>query len=162
MSYLITVKSALKSVFVLFSTISIISLFLSLYQFTVMSIGLSLLIFTLSIIIFRLLIHFILDKYRAYGGNIKNVAIIGFDKKGLDFFQTINTNPHLGIRSKGIYCNSKKRKEGVPSLGKISNFYKNSQEISEVYISDDISKKLKKELIAVSYTHLTLPTNSGV
>ena len=60
-SYLITVKSALKSVFVLFSTISIISLFLSLYQFTVMSIGLSLLIFTLSIIIFRLLIHFILD-----------------------------------------------------------------------------------------------------
>ena len=146
-SYLITVKSALKSVFVLFSTISIISLFLSLYQFTVMSIGLSLLIFTLSIIIFRLLIHFILDKYRAYGGNIKNVAIIGFDKKGLDFFYTISNNLHLGIRSKGIYCNSKKRKEGVPSLGKISNFYKNSQEISEVYISDDISKKLKKELI---------------
>lgn len=146
-SYLITVKSALKSVFVLFSTISIVSLFLNLYEFTMMSIGLSLLIFTSSIIIVRLSIHFILDRYRAYGGNIKNVAIIGFDKKGFDFFQTINNNLHLGIRSKGIYSDSKKPKNGVPFLGKISNFYKNFKEVSEVYISDDISKKLKKELI---------------
>ena len=153
-SYLITVKSALKSVFVLFSTISIISLFLSLYQFTVMSIGLSLLIFTLSIIIFRLLIHFILDKYRAYGGNIKNVAIIGFDKKGLDFFKTINNNPHLGIRSKGIYSNSKIKKKEVPFLGEIKNFYKNCEKVSEVYISDDVSKKIKKELI--EYADLNL------
>ncbi len=146
-SYLITVKSALKSVFVLFSTISIVSLFLNLYEFTMMSIGLSLLIFTLSIISVRLLIHFILDRYRAYGGNIKNVAIIGLDKKGLDFFQTINNNPHLGIRSKGIYSDTKKLKKEVPFLGKISNFYKNFHEVSEVYISDEISKKLKKELI---------------
>ena len=146
-SYLITVKSALKSVFVLFSTVSIVSLFLNLYEFTMMSIGLSLLVFTLSIISVRLLIHFILDRYRAYGGNIKNVAIIGFDKKGLDFFNTISKNPHLGIRSNGIYSDSKKHKKGVPFLGKISNFYKNFQEVSEVYISDEISKKLKKELI---------------
>jgi len=146
-SYLITVKSALKSVFVLFSTVSIISLFLNLYQFSVMSIGLSLLIFTLSIIIVRLLIHFILDRYRSYGGNIKHVAVIGCDKKGLDFFNTINNNPHLGIRSKGIYSNSINQKKEIPYLGKISNFYKNSQEISEVYISDDINKKLKRELI---------------
>ena len=146
-SYLITVKSALKSVFVLFSTVSIVSLFLNLYEFTMMSIGLSLLVFTLSIISVRLLIHFILDRYRAYGGNIKNVAIIGFDKKGLDFFYTISKNPHLGIRSNGIYSDSKKHKKGVPFLGKISNFYKNFQEVSEVYISDEISKKLKKELI---------------
>ena len=111
MSYLITVKSALKSVFVLFSTISIVSLFLNLYEFTMMSIGLSLLVFTLSIISVRLLIHFILDKYRAYGGNIKNVAIIGFDKKGLDFFNTISKNPHLGIRSNGIYSDTKKQKK---------------------------------------------------
>ena len=83
MSYLITFKSALKSVLVLFSTISIVSLFLNLYVFTITSISLSLLIFTISIVSFRLLIHFILDRYRAYGGNIKNVAIIGFDKKGV-------------------------------------------------------------------------------
>ena len=67
-SYLITLKSALKSVLVLFSTISIVSLFLNLYVFTITSISLSLLIFTISIVSFRLLIHFILDRYRAYGG----------------------------------------------------------------------------------------------
>ena len=146
-SYLITVKSALKSVFVLFSTISIFSLFLNLYQFSVMSIGLSLLILTLSIIIVRLLIHFILDRYRAYGGNIKNVAIIGCDKKGIEFYKTIAQNLHTGIRSKGIYGNSLKSNISIPYLGSITDFYNNSENISEVYISDDLSKKLKKELI---------------
>ena len=146
-SYLITLKSALKSVLVLFSTISIVSLFLNLYVFTITSISLALLIFTISIVFFRLLIHFILDKYRAYGGNIKNVAIIGFDKKGVEFYNTINNNLHLGIRSSGIYNNNFIKKKSIPYLGKINEFYKNSSGISEVYISDDINKKVKKELI---------------
>ena len=97
-SYLITLKSSLKSIFVLFSSISIVSLFLSLYIFTMTSISLALLTFTSLIIIYRLLIHFILERYRAYGGNIKNVAIIGFDKNGVEFYRTINKNLHLGIR----------------------------------------------------------------
>ena len=146
-SYLITLKSALKSVFVLFSSISIVSLFLNLYVFTITSISLSLLIFTISIVSFRLLIHFILDKYRAYGGNIKNVAIIGFDKKGVEFYRTINKNLHLGIRSSGIYSNTFMKKKSIPYLGKIKDFYENSTGFSEVYISDDINKKVKKELI---------------
>ncbi len=146
-SYLITFKSALKSVLVLFSSISIVSLFLSLYEFTITSISLALLIFTISIVFFRLLIHFILDRYRSYGGNIKNVAIIGFDKKGVEFYNTINNNLHLGIRSSGIYNNNFIKKKSIPYLGKINEFYKNSSGISEVYISDDINKKVKKELI---------------
>ena len=146
-SYLITLKSALKSVFVLFSSISIVSLFLSLYVFTITSISLALLIFTISIVSFRLLIHFILDRYRAYGGNIKNVAIIGFDKKGVEFYNTINNNLHLGIRSTGIYNNNFIKEKSIPYLGKINEFYRNSTGITEVYISDDINKKVKKELI---------------
>ena len=146
-SYLITLKSALKSVFVLFSSISIVSLFLSLYLLTITSISLALLIFTISIVSFRLLIHFILDRYRAYGGNTKNVAIIGFDKKGVEFYNTINNNLHLGFRSSGIYNNNFIKKKSIPYLGKINEFYKNSSGISEVYISDDINKKAKKELI---------------
>ncbi|MAR62407.1 MAG: hypothetical protein CMC45_00820 [Flavobacteriaceae bacterium] len=153
-SYLVTIKSALKSVFVLFSTISIVSLFLNLYEFTMISIGLALLVFTISITLGRLLIHFILDKYRAYGGNIKNVAIIGSDKKGVEFYKTIAQNLHLGIRSKGIYGNSLKSYISVPYLGTIKDFYKNSRNIDEIYISDDISKKLKKELIQFSDLNL--------
>ncbi len=153
-SYLITVKSALKSVFVLFSTISIVSLFLNLYEFTMTSIGLALLVFTVSITLGRLLIHAILDKYRAYGGNIKNVAIIGSDKKGIEFYKTIAQNLHLGIRSKGIYCNSFKSNISIPYLGPIKDFYNNSRNIDEIYISDEVNKKLKKELIQFSDLNL--------
>ena len=153
-SYLITIKSSLKSVFVLFSTISIVSMFLNLYEFTMTSIGLAILIFTASITIGRLLIHAILDKYRAYGGNIKNVAIIGFDKKGVEFYKTINENLHLGIRSSGIYCNKLRFNDTIPHLGTIDSFFKNSKNINEVYISDDLSVKLKKELIEFSDLNL--------
>ncbi|MFL2612572.1 MAG: exopolysaccharide biosynthesis polyprenyl glycosylphosphotransferase [Flavobacteriaceae bacterium] len=153
-SYLITIKSAFKSVFVLFSTISIVSLFLNLYEFTMTSIGLALLVFTISITIDRLLIHAILDKYRAYGGNIKNVAIIGSDKKGIEFYKTIAQNLHLGIRSKGIYGESLKSNISIPYLGSINDFYNNSKNINEVYISDDLSVKLKKELIEFSDLNL--------
>ena len=153
-SYLVTIKSSLKSVFVLFATVSIVSLFLNLYEFTMRSIGLSLLVFTISIILGRLLIHAILDKYRAYGGNIKNVAIIGSDKKGVEFYKTIAQNLHLGIRSNGIYSNSYNSKISIPYLGSIQDFYNNSKNIDEVYISDDLSKKLKKELIQFSDLNL--------
>ena len=153
-SYLVTIKSALKSVFVLFSTISIVSLFLNLYEFSMTSIGIALLVFTISITLGRLLIHFILDKYRAYGGNIKNVAIIGSDKKGVEFYKTIAQNLHLGIRSKGVYSNSFKSNISIPYLGTIHDFYNNSKNIDEVYISDDLSKKLKKELIQFSDLNL--------
>ena len=153
-SYLITIKSAFKSVFVLFSTVSIVSLFLNLYEFTMTSIGLALLVFTISITTERLLIHAILDKYRAYGGNIKNVAIIGSDKKGIEFYKTIAQNLHLGIRSKGIYGKSLKSNISIPYLGSINDFYNNSKNINEVYISDDLSVRLKKELIEFSDLNL--------
>ena len=118
------------------------------------SIGLALLVFTLSITSGRLLIHAILDKYRAYGGNIKNVAIIGSDKKGIEFYKTIAQNLHLGIRSKGIYANSLRLNISIPYLGTIKDFYNNSKNIDEIYISDDISKKLKRELIQFSDLNL--------
>ncbi len=153
-SYLTTVRSSLKSVFVLFATVSIVSLFLNLYEFTMRSIGLSLLVFTISITSGRLLIHAILDKYRAYGGNIKNVAIIGYDNKGFEFYKTIEKNLHLGIRSNGVYGKSLKSYVSVPYLGTINDFYNNSKNIDEVYISDDLSKKIKKELIEFSDLNL--------
>jgi len=89
-SYLITIKSAFKSVFVLFSTISIVSLFLNLYEFTMTSIGLALLVFTISVTIERLLIHAILDKYRAYGGNIKMLQLLAPTKKELNFIKQLH------------------------------------------------------------------------
>ena len=39
-------------------------------------------------------------------------------------------------------------------MGTIKDFYNNSRNIDEIYISDDISKKLKKELIQFSDLNL--------
>ena len=75
-SYLNTVKTALKSIFLLFSLLAIANLFINYYPFSIKSIFFALSIFTFSIIFFRILTHFILERYRSYGGNIKHIANI--------------------------------------------------------------------------------------
>ena len=97
-SYHNTVKTALKSIFILFSFVAIANLFIDHYPLSIKSIFFSLLIFTISILIFRVLTHYILERYRSYGGNIKKIAIIGYDKMGRAFYNTIINNNHLGLR----------------------------------------------------------------
>ena len=71
-SYSNTIKTALKSVFMLFSVVAIGNLFVDYYTFSIKSILFSVFVFSISILFFRVLTHFILDSYRSYGGNIKN------------------------------------------------------------------------------------------
>ena len=59
------------------------------------------------------MVHGLLDNYRTYGGNIKNIAIIGYDKR-INLYNTIQKNPHLGYRSKGVFY--KKSKASLKSL----------------------------------------------
>ena len=148
-SYLNTIRTALKLIFILFSVIAIGNLFVDYFPFSIKSIFFSLVIFTFSILIFRILTHFILDSYRSYGGNIKNIAIIGYDKMGKDFFKTIKNNPHLGLRSLGIYNfnSNKKGSSDIPNLGDFNNFYKYPTIIDEVYISTNVPISIQKELI---------------
>ena len=148
-SYLNTIRTALKSIFILFSVISIGNLFVDYYTFSIKSIFFSLLIFSSLVLIFRILTHFILDRYRSYGGNITNVAIFGYDKMGKNFYKTIIQNPHLGYRSNGIYTfNHEKHKiDDIPNLGNLNTFYKNFGQFQEVFISTKIPFKIQKELI---------------
>ena len=132
-SYLVTVENALKSIFVLLALISFANLFFNVYEFAIINLITGILIFTFSVLIYRLMVHGLLDNYRTYGGNIKNIAIIGYDKKGIKLYKTIQKNPHLGYRSKGVFYKKSKGKYDIPYMGKISDF-------------------------TVSYTHLTLPT----
>ena len=115
-SYLNTVKTALKSIFLLFSLLAIANLFINYYPFSIKSIFFALSIFTFSIIFFRILTHFILERYRSYGGNIKHIAIIGNDKMGRAFYKTIKNNNHLGLRSTGIYHNVNKNFKGSQDI----------------------------------------------
>ena len=146
-SYLVTVQNALKSIFVLLALISLGNLFFNVYEFAIINLLSAIVIFTMSIILYRLMVHGLLDNYRTYGGNIKNIAIIGYDKKGFNLYNTILKNPHLGYRSKGVFYKKSKSEYKIPYLGKITDFFKQIEKYSEVYISDEIPNKVKKEII---------------
>ena len=146
-SYLITVHNALKSIFVLLALISFGNLFFNVYEFAVINLLTAILIFTISVLLYRLIIHGLLNNYRTYGGNIKNIAIIGYDKKGINLYNTILSNPHLGYRSKGVFYMKSKSKYKIPYMGKISDFLNQIENYSEAYVSDEIPNKVKKEII---------------
>ena len=146
-SYLVTVENALKSIFVFLALISFVNLFFNVYEFAIINLITAILIFTISVLLYRLMVHGLLDNYRTYGGNIKNIAIIGYDNKGINLYNTILKNPHLGYRSKGVFYKKSKSKYDIPYMGKISDFISGIENYSEAYISDDISTKLKKEII---------------
>jgi len=146
-SYLVTLQNALKSVFVLLALISFANLFFNVYEFSIINIIVAIFIFTISILMYRLVVHALLDKYRTYGGNVKNIAIIGCDKKGIKLYNTIQNNPHLGYRTNGVFYKKSIIKSDIPYLGNISDFLSEIENYSEVYISDEISSKLKKEII---------------
>ena len=85
-SYLVTVQNALKSIFVLISLISFGNLFFNVYEFAIINLLTGILIVSISVLLYRLMVHGLLDIYRTYGGNIKNIAIIGQDKKGINLY----------------------------------------------------------------------------
>ena len=146
-SYLVTVKNTFKSIFVLIAMISFGNLFFNVYEFAITNLLTAILVFTIPLLIYRILVHRLLDNYRAYGGNIKNVAIIGYDKKGINLYKTILSNPHLGYRSEGVFYKKSKSKYKVPYMGKISDFLNQIENYSEAYISDEIPNEVKKEII---------------
>ena len=146
-SYLVTVQNALKSIFVLLALISFGNLFFNVYEFAIINLLTAIFVFTFSVLLYRLMVHGLLDSYRTYGGNIKNIAIIGYDKKGINLYNTILKNPHLGYRSNGVFYKKSKSKYNIPYMGKISDFTNEIKNYSEVYISDEIPSKVKKEII---------------
>tara|TARA_B100001057_G_scaffold10925_1_gene10372 strand:+ start:18 stop:1370 length:1353 start_codon:yes stop_codon:yes gene_type:complete len=148
-NYLNTIKLALKSIFILFSFIAIGNLFVEYYTFSIKSIFFALVIFTLSILSFRILTHFILDRYRSYGGNITNVAIFGYDKMGKNFYKTLKQYSHLGYRSNGIFSvkTKKVKNSDIPYLGSLDFFYKNYNQFQEIFISTKIPFSVQKDLI---------------
>ena len=149
-SYHNTVKTALKSIFILFSFVAIANLFIDYYPLSIKSIFFSLLIFTISILIFRVLTHYILERYRSYGGNIKKIAIIGYDKMGRAFYNTIINNNHLGLRSNGIYQTDNKNYglSVIPVIGSIDNFYDDFYKYDEIFISTKVPITIQKKLIS--------------
>ena len=82
------------------------------------------------------------------------LLLLALTKKELNFIKQLHKTCTLGIRSNGIYSNSYNSNISIPYLGSIQDFYNNSKNIDEIYISDDLSKKIKKELIQFSDLNL--------
>ena len=60
-------------------------------------------IFYFLMLTYRLLVNFVLGRYRAFGGNILKCIIVGTNNHGLDLFNEILKYPEFGYRANGIY-----------------------------------------------------------
>lgn len=149
-SYYSTFKKAFTSVFVFVSLITLMWVFLSegvIERHFIMSLILLLFVW---ITIYRVFVHLLLDRYRAFGGNIRNAIIIGYDRLGLKLFDLLRRKPHYGIRCEGIYATSlvDGSDQKYPLKGLIDEFFLlDLSEIDTIYISDRISQVQKNEII---------------
>lgn len=149
-SYYSTFKKAFISVFVFVSLMTLMWLFLSdgtIERHFIMSLILLLFVW---ITIYRVFVHLLLDRYRTFGGNIRNVIIIGYDPLGFKLFDLLGRKPHYGIRCEGIYSTSLTdiSEKGYPLKGSMNDFFQlDFSKLDTIYISDKISQVQKNEVI---------------
>ena len=146
------IKSTFESLFFFSGFVAILNvLFLNL-QFNLITLGTAILLFYFLMLTYRLLVNFILGRYRAYGGNILNCMIVGVNSHGLDLYKEILQYPELGYRTKGIYGFKKKfskEKLDIPFLGKLIDFsddvFKN---YDMIFFSEKLSSKAQGYLLS--------------
>lgn len=149
-SYYNTFKKAFTSVFIFVSLISLIWLFISeapINRHFTMSLVLLLFVW---LTIYRVFVHLALDRYRTFGGNIRNAVIIGYDKLGFNLYDLINRKPHYGIRCNGIYAINEEPKinDRYPFRGLIEDFKElDFSSVDFIYLSDRLEKKTKDMII---------------
>lgn len=103
------------------------------------------------ITIYRVFVHLLLDRYRTFGGNIRNAIIIGYDSLGFKLFDLLERKPHYGIRCEGLYSTRLTDVSEIryPLKGRLDDFFKlDFSEIDTIYISDKISQVQKNEVIS--------------
>lgn len=155
-SYYNTFKKAFTSVFVFVSLITLMWLFFaesSIDRHFMMSLILLLFVW---VTIYRVFVHLILDRYRAFGGNISKAVIIGYDPLGFKLFDLFKSKPHYGIRCQGIFSENDvvNKIDNYPSMGVLSDFFTlDFSKIDSVYISDRLSQSDKDAIIRYADDH---------
>jgi putative colanic acid biosynthesis UDP-glucose lipid carrier transferase len=95
----------------------------------------------------RILIHFVLNKYRQHGGNFKRAVIIGYDELGISLYNVLNNNPYYGIKCQGFYDDSINAKRDN-QLGTIDEFLKHElNEIDFIYVSEKVDKNRLNDVL---------------
>lgn len=154
--YFSTLKKAINSLFIFFSIFSIMGLFVFQINIDTTSAFIAVDVLMVLIITFRLAVHAALDRYRAYGGNIKRVAIVGYDSLGKGLYNLITSRPHFGYRTSGVYSHNtlKNNPDDVPYLGNIKEAIQSKSDAWDViFVSDHIASKHKIALLDLADTH---------
>ena len=155
-SYYNTFKKAFTSVFVFVSLITLVWLFMAGEVIERHFITSLILLLFVWLTIYRVFVHLILDRYRAFGGNITSAIIIGYDPLGFKLFDLLQRKPHYGIRCKGIFSITQPtvKDSHYPVSGIISDFFElDFTEIDSVYISDRLGQGEKNKIIQFADNH---------
>ena len=146
------IKSTFESLFFFSGFSAILNVLFLNFQFQLLTIGTGILLFYFLMLTYRLFVNFILERYRAYGGNILNCMIVGVNSHGLDLYNEILKYPELGYKAKGIYGFKKKfskEKLNIPFLGKVielsDDIFKN---YDMIFFSDKLSLKAQVYLLS--------------
>ena len=153
-SYYSTFKKAFTSVFIFVSIISLLWLFISgndeINRHFIMALVLFLFVW---LTIYRVFVHLVLDRYRAFGGNIRHAAIIGYDKLGFGLYDLFKRKPHYGIRCEGVYSEGEviNKRHKYPLLGSVDKAIESRFEKYDfIYISDKLPQNLKSQIITIA------------
>lgn len=153
-SYYSTFKKAFTSVFIFVSLISIFWIFVVTSEEISRHFMMSLVLFLFVwLTIYRVFVHLALDRYRAFGGNIRYAAIIGYDTLGFSLFDLFRKKPQYGIRCKGIYTvrSDFHKRHKYPISGEVEDLIKEGfKDYDFIYLSDNLSRELKNKIVTVA------------
>lgn len=149
-SYYSTFKKAFSSAFIFVSLIALGWLFVAgdaISRHFIMSLVLLLFVW---ITIYRVFVHLILDRYRAFGGNIRYASIIGYDQLTFNLFNVLQKKPHYGIRCQGFYTLNEDvdEKDKYPIVGGLNDLLDGDlSETDFLYISEKVDRATLNQII---------------
>ncbi len=155
-SYYNTFKRAFTSVFIFVSLISLLWIFLAekaIDRHFIMSLILLLFVW---LTIYRVSVHLVLDRYRTFGGNIRNTIIVGYDPLGFKLYDLFLRKPHYGLRCQSIFSadETKSIDSNYPHAGGLKDFFQiDLSKVDSIYISDRLDKNVKDRLIQFADSH---------
>jgi Undecaprenyl-phosphate glucose phosphotransferase len=154
-SYSTTLKRAFTSVFIFISLISLFWLFSATEVLNRHFLVTLIILLFLWVTIYRVSVHLVLDKYRAFGGNVRYAVIIGYDKLGFNLFNVLKRKTHYGIHCEGIFGESAHPNERYPELGDYNDFLKSDlSKLDFIYVSEKVPKGVLNKIIALADSNL--------
>lgn len=149
--YFSLVNSTLKGLFFFSGLVAIINLFFFNLQFQLSTLAIAITLFYFSILSYRLILNLVLEKYRAFGGNILRCMIVGYNYHGVHLYEELLKFPEFGYRSFGLFTfDSKVNKNinNIPFQGKIidldDSLFKN---YDIIFFSEKLSFKEQEYLV---------------